>query len=763
MTESMKSAQTKSYAAGGAGSCQCGGSCGGACGGQCGCGGQCNGNCGSACGSECGGGPLQRPRFFSGQLLTEDDLQLLSDYVAAKQRLHNRSLHGSGVVCGLQVMCHPCGDGKVIVQPGHALDCCGNDILLPCAVELDINQMVNDLRLQRLGKYDCGDPCEQDCEDSPEAIECLERKGRRYCLYVNYCETQDDPVTPYATGEDCGVQRCEPTRIREGYRFELRCPEDDPAPDDLFQRIRACIGDLTRADKAAEDALAVGRYANGQIAVSDAIQAGQVQAFESADQAQLQVGVERLQQLPLDQAAEQEAMQIDEMQLRESLDHYQATAATIMRFDLQSEDEKGRLEGEFSGLAEQLEDARNLIQDAGPALGQTAALRLASARDRIVADTWIQQGMAFTQLEQTNEAAPGGDQLHYAYNQPRSAQLQQQFSHDLNQLRDWLLQRLDAKPLFSDCRLRRDILAIDIPEQHESSNNSEAVARAGRRLLEALLRYLIDCICAALNPPCPPCEDPAVKLACLEVVDCEVERICNLERTFVLSGPAIRYWVPFLRTIGELFEKACCETRIRLPEPQFREPVEQIPGTPTVEMVRQQDYMVTMAPSYRHLEGQPQLPTLFRIADIDETQFRAAINLGGNVGSMGTLVGDIAAPKIKRAGTEVVRQLDETAVRAVLRRPQVRQALVGATDEKVEVLSRRMEEMTIDEEAMTDAVSREMGNKLRNISRAVDRRLTASSLGSTKVVKDLKSALQEQRKLNKALEGRLAKLEKRAE
>src|SRR5262245_29835030 len=118
MTQSLKTAPCTSC--GGGAGCQCGGSA-----------------CGSHCG-DCHGGPLQRPQFFAGQLLTEDDLQLLSDYTVTKSRLHNRFLHGDGVVCGLLVMCHPCGGGKVVVQGGTALDCCGNHIVVPCPVELDI-------------------------------------------------------------------------------------------------------------------------------------------------------------------------------------------------------------------------------------------------------------------------------------------------------------------------------------------------------------------------------------------------------------------------------------------------------------------------------------------------------------------------------------------------------------------------------------------------------------------------------------------------
>ena len=64
----------------------------------------------STCGMlEC----LCRPRFFAGQVLTADDLNRLDHYIRAKHRLHNRQLHGWGVVNGLEVTCNPCDDGVV--------------------------------------------------------------------------------------------------------------------------------------------------------------------------------------------------------------------------------------------------------------------------------------------------------------------------------------------------------------------------------------------------------------------------------------------------------------------------------------------------------------------------------------------------------------------------------------------------------------------------------------------------------------------------
>src|SRR5206468_7612758 len=136
-------------------------------------------------------------------LLTEEDLQALSDYALNKQRLHNRNFLGAGVVCGLQVSCDPCGGGKLVVQPGHALDCCGNDLVLECAVELDANALVRDLRRSQRGA-DCGDPCADNAALAAKGDGSQQPETRHYCLYLRYTETATDPVAPYATDEPCG-------------------------------------------------------------------------------------------------------------------------------------------------------------------------------------------------------------------------------------------------------------------------------------------------------------------------------------------------------------------------------------------------------------------------------------------------------------------------------------------------------------------------------------------------------------------------------
>src|SRR5688572_13209164 len=66
---------------------------------------------------------LARNRYFSDRLLEAEDFQLEQDYVRERLRRHNRALHGTGIVCGLQVSVQPDGRSgeQVVVQPGVAI------------------------------------------------------------------------------------------------------------------------------------------------------------------------------------------------------------------------------------------------------------------------------------------------------------------------------------------------------------------------------------------------------------------------------------------------------------------------------------------------------------------------------------------------------------------------------------------------------------------------------------------------------------------
>jgi hypothetical protein len=80
---------------------------------------------------------LERPAFFDGQRLTAADLGAAADYSSLLRRLHNRALHGWGVVLGLAVT-GVRGARSVQVSPGLALDRSGRELLLPAAVEVAV-------------------------------------------------------------------------------------------------------------------------------------------------------------------------------------------------------------------------------------------------------------------------------------------------------------------------------------------------------------------------------------------------------------------------------------------------------------------------------------------------------------------------------------------------------------------------------------------------------------------------------------------------
>jgi hypothetical protein len=243
-------------------------------------------SCPVCVGLEC----LERPRYFAGQLLTEAELNSEQAYVLAKNRLHNRYLHGWGVVCGLEVVCHDC-EGLVTVKQGYALDPCGNDLIVCADHDFDVIKAIRDCRDARRRKRrgDC-DPYEPVREIHRKDIE------ETWCITLEYKETEGRPITalrrdpPKAcgccagcsskcrcgchsqaagktNGATCSAGRgttttvtpCEPTRILEGYQLSvvqtcepcaetvtsdgrrLKLPSFEMPKDTLFARVVECL------------------------------------------------------------------------------------------------------------------------------------------------------------------------------------------------------------------------------------------------------------------------------------------------------------------------------------------------------------------------------------------------------------------------------------------------------------------------------------------------------------------------------------------
>ena len=545
----------------------------------CGCGGgatisiaQCS--CGGAGCASCQGQGIVRPRFFAGQLLTEDDLQLLTDYVGQKNRLHNRYLFGAGVVCGLEVTCHPCGDGRVIAHPGYALDCCGNDLTLACAATLDINAMIRDLRRDQLGGFDCVDPCpdppksEADCQDRtdaanqkaattqpPQGAGEQEPKppARKYCLYIRYCEQETDPVTPYSTGDDCGRQRCEPTRVREGVKFELRCRPTGDAAHPQIRRLCACLGDLNKLRRI----IALVQQIRTNTLAAENTLATDAKVFTVDEISPFRQKVNLLlQNVPLPSGP---VVLPGGMGSIPGITGAAAPAETRERTEPISP-VRSVIRPELIVAASDVAILVNRF-NALPPNAQTSIL---SNQDFV---------NAFKQAQDGIERVRGI--------------IVEESRNPFNEVRDWLIERLNNSPFLTDCTLRGRVFSMALPSfsQQIGDTGTRTLVSANRPLIEAFLDFLRDCICRALNPACEPCDDTGVLLACLEVEECKVVRICNLERDFVLSPAAVRYWLPPLKLIGNLAERLCCDP--------FESLLTPVPGRPAkrfdfVEQLRQE-------------------------------------------------------------------------------------------------------------------------------------------------------------------------------
>lgn len=198
--------------------------------GGCGCGSGSTGPC-PVCDVTC----FERPRFFCGQLLTDVELTAEQTYTIDKNRLHNRALHGAGVVCGLRVQCDPRCNGWVTIAPGYAIDCCGNDIVICEPTPFDVIDAIRKYEAKKRG---------EGCIPPPPA------PGRKeYCLSLVYEEDEAKPVTALARcNGGSSATRCEPSRIAEKFRVEIIERTADGAKlTTWLDKVKACFGPVASA------------------------------------------------------------------------------------------------------------------------------------------------------------------------------------------------------------------------------------------------------------------------------------------------------------------------------------------------------------------------------------------------------------------------------------------------------------------------------------------------------------------------------------
>jgi hypothetical protein len=178
---------------------------------------------------------FERPNYFAGHLLTDADLLLEQRYVREKRKLYHRSLHGTGVVCGLRLTCDPNRAGGVLVGKGYAIDDCGNDLILPERLSLDVVSLLTQRGLI------VTEPTSDPSRPKTGAAE----YNLQQCFYITICyqENQTAFATPLVATCQTTSSDCEPTRILETVSLDVvdTLPGAHSGANALKRRLETCF------------------------------------------------------------------------------------------------------------------------------------------------------------------------------------------------------------------------------------------------------------------------------------------------------------------------------------------------------------------------------------------------------------------------------------------------------------------------------------------------------------------------------------------
>ena len=364
---------------------------------------------------------------------------------------------------------------------------------------------------------------------------------------MRYEEQLTDPVAPYLTEEPCGQPACEPTRIYEGYQFQLRCQSHRASSGTIADALRACLprpritrlnGDLTK-------------YA---MPLREAARPTELLPFDSQA---LAVATRDLT------TAYGPGTKLTPEQARTVASGIEEVAAQLARFQLQDDATR---EQALRDSEQTIETARAQLTTAAPVLASPPEGTWPDPLDRQAVQALLAQAEQLADAEADRLDPIEARML--AQRAPFDREVWSVLTDGAAELRDWLLSRLDESPSVTDCELRAAAETLRMPDAGAEKTITHAAAEATARLASALIqllaRYQRNCACAAVNPPCPACDDSDVLLACLEVRDCAVVRICSTVRDWVISGPALSYWIPELAELHERLEDYCCGAKPRL-------------------------------------------------------------------------------------------------------------------------------------------------------------------------------------------------------
>jgi hypothetical protein len=127
-----------------------------------------------------------------------------------------------------------------------------------------------------------------------------------------------------------------------------------------------------------------------------------------------------------------------------------------------------------------------------------------------------------------------------------------------------------ATASFTSCKEVDDLNNTAIPKPSQTQGYVGQVESIVASMVQSLQTLLLDCVCFALLPTCPP--DPCTNcliLACVTIQNGEIIDICHFGggRRQVVTFPALGYWLSLfgvdklLTTLTNFLEQFCCEGR----------------------------------------------------------------------------------------------------------------------------------------------------------------------------------------------------------
>ncbi|HEY0370958.1 MAG TPA: hypothetical protein VGD79_03100 [Thermoanaerobaculia bacterium] len=483
----------------------------------CGCGG---GGCPSCKGLEC----LERPRYFAGQLLTEAELNSEQAYVIAKNRLHNRYLHGWGVVCGLEVVCSSC-DGWVHIREGYAIDPCGNDIIVCRGRDFNVIEAINKCLDAKRSRYDDCPPWQDpnaDCKDDEE----------QWCITLEYDELQTKSTLPLRqegtsscnSGSGCGCGGNGKKKAKTSSSSKAGCGcgggcGDAPAPPKSNARGVAC-----------EPTRILEGYKLGVICQPQSCR--DVHKVTTSFNPNSTVTPQVL-----------------------------ATSAGSKRFGSLSEHmlralvPKEVLENRWVLAGLKLEDESTLFANVLATFTDVEAF----LGDYLTPAEMDQITAAFDEaVKETGGGKAAAPQNEAVFTTGANAVVTQQRETLCCRFRRALRELYVQNPLNVRCS------GFDCPP---CSRDPQAPGQIDREailcLVNALVDYIVGAVCLKLLPPCPPtpCDNRLI-LACVTVRNGKIVHICNFAcRHYAGSFNSLMYWtsiVPVVSIISQVVRRICC-------------------------------------------------------------------------------------------------------------------------------------------------------------------------------------------------------------